>query len=85
MAAASQKAGIWFDQVWFFESDLMQLYVTKKTKQTMIYMTNFTKPELCGSFLPFFPKMKPLSTHILCDCSDRSHSQVSKVKCVVLC
>lgn len=30
MAAASQKAGIWFDQVWFFETDLMQLYVTKK-------------------------------------------------------
>lgn len=84
MAAARQKAGIWFDQVRFFETNLMQFYVTKK-KQKMIYMTNFTKAELCASFLQFFPKIKPLSTYILCDCSDHSHCQVSKVKCLVLC
>lgn len=37
MAAASQKAGIWFDQVWFFETDLMQLYVTKKKTENDLH------------------------------------------------
>lgn len=37
MAAARQKAGIWFDQVRFFETNLMQFYVTKKKTENDLH------------------------------------------------